>query len=443
MPLKGIPTASELREQPTNQTPAEWWKAADKARNAHLDAAGDIAEKGRLDGRDKFLASEQRDYDEHVDQVTRLDHLMANIVRDHPELNEVDRAGVVPPTNGRTGLRNKATLAKGDSMAAWAQANGHIHPEHLEDGGLTFGEYISARVTGRGSKQVRNAMSEGNLAGGGYLVPTILSTQLIDMARNKARVLQAGATVVPMANATVDLAKWAGDPTATWHTENAAVTASDATLARVRLQAKTLMSLVVVSRELVEDAEPVSVDSALRQAFASQFGLTIDAAGLYGTGVAPQPLGVKATSGVTVTPIATNGQALANWDPLVNAVYTVRSANEEPNAIIYSGRTSKNLALLKDTTNQPLRMPDYLDGIARYETQQIPNNLVVGTSGTTTSDIFAGDWSQLLFGVRTELQVTPLTERYAENGQIGFVCWWRGDFAVARTSAFAVTTGIL
>jgi HK97 family phage major capsid protein len=436
-----IPTAADLKNAASGQSPKDHWAAVHAAAGAHLEAQARIADNATIEGR-SMLASEQREYDFHTAQYDALCTLQARITHDHPELNRVDRTGVVPGESAAS-LHKKSTLARNESMTAWAAANGEIRPEHAEDPDLTIGNYVRAMVTGRGPSKVLNAMSEGSLAGGGYLVPTILSTQLIDMARNKARVLQAGATVVPMANATVDLAKWAGDPTATWHTENAAVSATDATLARVRLTAKALMSLVVVSRELVEDAEPASVADALNAAFSAQFALTIDAAGLYGTGTPPQPFGVKTTSGVTVTPIATNGQALANWDPLVNGVYTVRSQNEEPNGIIYSGRTAKNIALLKDTTNQPLQPPDYLANIPRYETQQVPNNLVVGTSGTTTSDIFVGDWSQLLFGVRTELQITPLVERYADFGQIGFVCWWRGDFAVARTSAFSVTTGIL
>ncbi len=53
-----------------------------------------------------------------------------------------------------------------------------------------------------------------------------------------------------------------------------------------------------------------------------------------------------------------------------------------------------------------------------------------------------GDWRQLLIGVRTELQIKVLDQRYADNGQTGFIAWWRGDVAVARPKAFDVTTGV-
>lgn len=65
----------------------------------------------------------------------------------------------------------------------------------------------------------------------------------------------------------------------------------------------------------------------------------------------------------------------------------------------------------------------------------------MGTS-TDTSDVFVADWSQLLVGIRTELQISVLAERYADYGSIGFVAWMRSDIAVARPKAFDVTTGV-
>jgi HK97 family phage major capsid protein len=108
--------------------------------------------------------------------------------------------------------------------------------------------------------------------------------------------------------------------------------------------------------------------------------------------------------------MGTNGAALTNYDPLVDAVGTLRDNNENPTAAIYSPRTGRALAKLKDTTNQPLSVPSYLDGVARYETNQIPNTLTQGSS-TLASDVFVGDWSQLYVGIRTQLQIQVLSER--------------------------------
>jgi predicted phage gp36 major capsid-like protein len=48
--------------------------------------------------------------------------------------------------------------------------------------------------------------------------------------------------------------------------------------------------------------------------------------------------------------------------------------------------------------------------------------------------VFTADWGQLL-RVRTRLHIQVFIERYADTGRIGFLCWWRGDVAVARPKA--------
>ena len=45
-------------------------------------------------------------------------------------------------------------------------------------------------------------------------------------------------------------------------------------------------------------------------------------------------------------------------------------------------------------------------------------------------------------GIRTQVQIEVLTERYADYGQVGFLAWWRGDVRVARPAAFDITTGV-
>lgn len=67
-----------------------------------------------------------------------------------------------------------------------------------------------------------------------------------------------------------------------------------------------------------------------------------------------------------------------------------------------------------------MRAPDYIADLPRYDTNQVPTNLTVGT-GTTCSDTFVADWSQLLVGIKTRIQITTLTERYADYGEIGFL----------------------
>lgn len=315
-------------------------------------------------------------------------------------------------------------------------------PPHEEE--LDLGRYLAGLATGRwdsGSEGERRAMGEGVLASGGYRVPTILSGQIIDLARNETHVIEAGATILPMANRIVDIAKWASDPTSAWHTENALITASDATVGRLRFTAKTLPCLTTVSRELIEDAPNVGIE--LAKAFAKSFAIKIDRAALLGSGVDPEPLGVKNTSGITVQSMGINGAALTNYDPFVDAVGTLEDNNDDATGgIIVAPRTVRELNKLKDTQNRYLEPPPVLDGLPFLPTNTIPITNVQGTA-STASDAFIADWRQLYLGVRTELMIQPLKERYSEYGQLGLIAWWRGDIQLARPAAFVNLVGLL
>lgn len=335
--------------------------------------------------------------------------------------------------------REGRPLTRSQSVAGFVRSRGLV--QHGDDE-LDLARYLRGLCTGdwTGAASEQRAMSEGVQSAGGVMVPVLLAAQIIDLARNQTRVITAGASIVAMENQTVDVAKWTGDPSSAWHTENAAITPSDATLSKVTLKAKALAALTVVSRELVEDAPNVGAE--LANAFAASFAVKIDKAALYGSGTDPEPRGIKNTSGVTLQSMGTNGLALANYDPFVDAVGTLADANETANGgIIVAPRTERSANKLKDTTNQPMNRPSMLDNLPFLATNQVSVNLTQGTS-TDASDAFVADWSQLMIGVRTQLMIEPLRERWADSGQLGFVSWWRGDIAVARAAAFCVIVGI-
>jgi HK97 family phage major capsid protein len=339
--------------------------------------------------------------------------------------------------------REGAPLAAGQSFRGFVRAQGH---SPLTDSGsdepLSLSKYLKGAFTGdwrdAEAEKVLMVQSGATAGAGGVMIPTVLTADLIDLARAKTRVLQAGARTVPMANRTVDVGRWLSDPDPSWRAENAPIAEDDATMDKITLNAKSLSVVTKASRELIEDTD---IDNELRDAFAASFALKIDAASLYGSGTDPEPRGVKNVTEVTKTSMGTDG-ATPDWDDLVDAVGRLRDANEEPTAQILADRTGRTLAKIKASDGSYVAPPTYLDGVQRLATSQVPTNLTMGLS-TDTSDLFTADWTQLFIGVRTQLIVTLLSERFMPDaGQYGFVAWWRGDIAVARPKAFDVVTGI-
>jgi hypothetical protein len=96
----------------------------------------------------------------------------------------------------------------------------------------------------------------------------------------------------------------------------------------------------------------------------------------------------------------TNGTvqtAASFYGEVLDTIYTVRDFNESPNALLWPSHLARIYAKAADTTNQPMRQPPDVEQIEKYVTNQIPSGFTQGT-GTLMSDVFVGDFSQLLVG---------------------------------------------
>lgn len=290
--------------------------------------------------------------------------------------------------------------------------------------------------------------------GGSAIVPTVWAGTLIDRVRNLSACLSAGAQVVPMEAKTVQIGRLTGDPTAAFRAEGSAITASDPTLDNVTLTAKSMNALVIGSMEWFADAANASqiVTNAIAAAMATQ----IDKVALYGgTNVggvdltaATVPTGISANltanASSSVLGAATNGTtqtAASFYNELLDTVFTPKDYNETPNAVIWNSKLERTYAKAYDSTYQPLRRPASLDALQWFTSNQIPS-YTQGTMTSTATDVFAGDFTQLIIGQRLEVTIQVLTERYADTGQLGIVATWRGDVGVARPRAFAMYKAI-
>lgn len=295
------------------------------------------------------------------------------------------------------------------------------------------------------------AASEGTATAGGHLVPTELSTPILDLAVNAMQVKAAGATVIPMNSWKLDKPVQTSDPTPSWRAEGAAIATSDPVFSKVTFTAKSLAVYTPVSMELLEDSDP-DFGAVLAQSLARAFALELDRVALYGSGASNQPLGLKpnivanASSQVTHFTGANGGTlASATAAPaLAGAISRVKGRNYTPTGQLYSSRTEMQLgSLLEGTANQPLRMPDYVNQVPTYVTNQIPNNITLGTNGGVGSDYFVGDWSNLMIGLRTDFRIMRNDNALQlSNGQVAFVGWLRADVQVARLGAFEILDGL-
>lgn len=428
-----------------------------------------VVKRAEAEGRSHLSTEEEETVDRLVadkraagDLIKELDGRIEGLRQAEREEDDYGRlARQITPTNvhlrGRSVPEGPVWVRTHDQRPGTVARDGRFRDHEV------VAEYTE-RQTEREKSVIGQHGSFGHLVramtttSGSAVVPTVWAADIIDRARSLAAVIQAGAEIVPMDAKTVQIGRLTGDPTAAFRAEGSTITASDPTFDNVTLDSKTMSALVVGSLEWFMDAD--NVDQVVTEALAQAVALHLDLQALFGgvtagaeTGATgfnttyptpPNPRGILATllavAASNVLGGAANGTvqtAASFWREVQQAVFQPQTFNEQPSALLWPAKLAQKYTDAYDTTNQPLMMPGNIAELPRFTTNQIPAAMTQGT-GTNMADLFVGDFTQLLIGQRLDMTVQTLTERYAENGQIGIVAHWRGDVQLARPRAFAV-----
>ena len=398
------------------------------------------------------LEAEIREIDQYIDRLERLEGRERMLVEPIP--------GQRPPRNTPDGQRDGGeirslspgevrVLAPNQRISDCPELRGKL-PDGICDDELSLGRVVRAIVTGdwRHAQAEQRAMGVGSDSGGGFLLPDPMSSRIIDLARNKAQVFAAGALTVPMESNTLKMAKVTGDLTAVWKAEGAAGTNSTMTLGAVTLSAKTLYVQTRVSLELIEDAQ--NVEQVVHDAISDSMALKLDLAALRGEGPPIAPLGIRNTAGIQTIDQGANGSAITNFDELSQAWQKVLEANgpDRGLAAIYAPRTAGTMDRFVDGDGQPQTPPLSVQNMKRLVTNQIPINLTKGSSNDAT-DIYAGDFSQVMVGIRTQIKIEA--SRTASSGQesafdnleLWIRAYLRADVALAKADHIVLIDGVI
>lgn len=416
-------TADSLRER-------------DADRGEATEALYDWAQvKADLEGKRDRKASEQRRLDRAAAECQAINELIAGLPEPDRKLKHAAEPGTPAHNAQRRSdgpARDRVSLARDESLAEHVGAG---QPElSMRDliRGLTWGTWSAE------AQRAIRAQDSTSGSGGGFLVPTGLSTSVLDLARSKTQVLAAGAQTVDMPTAQFSIAKVASDPSASWRGESDSIAESESSFDKLTLVAKTLAALVKIPLELVEDTEgggARSVEPLIRSQLAASVALELDRAALLGDGDGHEPVGLHNTAGVSTTSLSGSP---ADWDFVVDRAGDVEDNDFDVSAAITSPRVGRQLGKLKDANNQPMQRPERVD-YPILESTQVPTDL---GAGNDESLMFVGQWDQLLIGLRRNMTMFPLRERFMDTGEIGLVVWTRADVAVARTGAFSIEDAI-
>lgn len=271
----------------------------------------------------------------------------------------------------------------------------------------------------------------GTSTAGGNLVSTDLRTgDFIDLLRNRLALANVGATVLNGLQGNVSIPRQTSAASAFWVGEGGNPTESQQAFDQISMTPKTIGAFVDYSRKLLLQGS-IDVESMIRMDLAKVLSLEIDRVGIYGTGSTNQPLGLTNTTGLgsqTITGTGTFAEyvsmetkvAVANAD--VASMYYILNATSRgalKTTEKSAGGTVGNFALMDDTLN---------------------GYPVVVTNQLGTNDCLFGDFSQMILGLWSglDLKVDDITG--ATAGTVRVIALQDLDFAVKQPGAFVFGT---
>ena len=269
-----------------------------------------------------------------------------------------------------------------------------------------------------GQRATYTVGTAGTGTAGGTLVATdLLPGSFIEVLRNRARVLQLGATVISGLVGQVDIPRQTGQASTFWTAEGVDTGKSEATFDKVSLTMKTIGVYSQITRNMLMQATP-DVDMLARADMMAAIALGVDLAALSGSGSGGQPLGIGNQAGIGSVIGGTNGAAIA-INNLIDMETQVTAANVPEDSLAYlaNAKTVGSLKKLVSTTGQYLwtnapgggrsGTPGEINGYSMARSNQARSTLTKGSSAGVCSELFFGAWSELLIGEWGVLEIVP------------------------------------
>lgn len=276
-------------------------------------------------------------------------------------------------------------------------------------------------------------------AGGHTVATNLLAANFIELLRNKMAITGMGAQFMGGLTGNIAIPRQTGGATAYWVAESGAPTESQAAFDQVTMSPKTVGAYSDISRKLLQQSS-VDVEAFVRNDLATVLALAIDLAAISGTGANNQPTGILATSGIGNVAGGTDGAA-PTWANIVALESAIALANADVGSMGYL-TNAKVRGKLKTSSkvsgqNGFIWEDGTVNGYNAAVSNQVPSNLVKGSSGGVASAIIFGNWSDLIVGQwgTLDLMVDPYTG--STSGTVRVVALQDVDIAVRHAVSFA------
>jgi HK97 family phage major capsid protein len=278
------------------------------------------------------------------------------------------------------------------------------------------------------------ALSEGDAASGGYLVPTEFRAELVEDIKDLP-VMRNLVTVIPMATDSLELPTLASDVKTSWGSENTAISTTTARFGTLTFAPYRLNTMMYTSRELVADSA-IAVVPLITRLFSQAIGRAEDTAIIAGTGTG-QPTGIF-KSGNTYGGINNSNNASTLASAIKKLPYKLGTAYRPRARWIMNSIALAAVANLKDSQGRFL----LTDGLSAADPKQLVGYPVIEQNDMATETILFGDLSYYYLADREQMSVETTTQGAGtfEKHQVAIKVVERIDGKVAVNNAFKTIT---
>lgn len=303
---------------------------------------------------------------------------------------------------------------------------------------------MSRNFNARAFDQLR-AMNAGTTTAGGHTVATILEAgSMIDVLRNSLAIGRLGATYLTGLQGIIEIPRVTVATTGSWVAENGSAAEGSVTMDKVTMSQKTATGHTTTTR-LLRSQSSIDVNNFVLNELFKTISVTIDSAGINGTGSSNQPTGVRNQSGINTVATDTNGSA-PTFGLFVDMETAIANDNADQGTMKYLINSKTRGAAKKTPKVSALDHYIYEKGMINdleaIVSNQVPSNLIKA-GGSNLSTALCGYWPDLLIGLWGSFEISIDDKYYATDGRHRIVAFQDYDVAVRHGESFCEMSGII
>ena len=365
----------------------EVWDQAKAFLDAHQDENG------------VMNAEDTQTYERMEQEVVDLGHAIERMERAEQMDRELNAEPANPVLSGKPEKPDRSDPRRGIASDAYKKA-------------------FWSQLRGHTSYEIRDALQVGELAEGGYTVPSEFEHQLVE-ALQEENIMRGLVHVITTASGDRKIPLVTNYGNASWIEEEQQIPESDVAFGQVSLGAHKLATAIRISQELLQDSA-FDMAAFITHEFQRRAGAAEEAAIISGDG-SHKPVGLlHDTLGAQVGVTAASATAITA-DELIDLQHSLKSSYRRKATFIMNDATIAAIRKLKDGAGQYIWQPGIKEGAPDMLFNQkvlMSNYMPLVAAGNKV--ILYGDLSYYWLADRAGRTLQRLNELYALNDQVGY-----------------------